>query len=101
VVGSFEPAGTCFSSFNWVADPVRDRTAHVRRPRLLRRGVQSGRAMNRYRAAGAAAVTVVLIGLEVGGYIDWPWWLVLAPVWIELGLFVLRLALDLLLWPKL
>jgi hypothetical protein len=57
--------------------------------------------MNRYRAAGAAAVTVVLIGLEVGGYIDWPWWLVLAPVWIELALFVLRLALDLLLWPKL
>ena len=26
--------------------------------------------MNRYRAAGAAAVTVVLIGLEVAGYID-------------------------------
>jgi hypothetical protein len=28
------------------------------------------------------AVTVALVALKAGGVIDWPWWLVLCPIWI-------------------
>lgn len=32
---------------------------------------------------------VVFIALKVAKVIDWSWWLVLLPTWINLGIFVL------------
>lgn len=32
---------------------------------------------------------IVFIVLKLVGVIDWSWWLVLIPLWISLGLFVL------------
>ena len=32
---------------------------------------------------------VIFIVLKLVGVIDWSWWLVLIPLWISLGLFVL------------
>lgn len=37
------------------------------------------------------ALTILFIGLKLGGVIDWSWWWVLSPVWIPIavGLVVL------------
>ena len=32
---------------------------------------------------------IIFIVLKLVGVIDWSWWLVLIPLWISLGLFVL------------
>lgn len=34
-------------------------------------------------------LTLLFIGLKLAGYIAWPWWAVLFPVWIWLGMFVI------------
>ena len=34
-------------------------------------------------------LTVLFVGLRLTGYIDWPWWQVLAPLWIALGFWLL------------
>lgn len=31
-------------------------------------------------------LTVLFVGLKLTHYIDWSWWLVLAPVWIPIAL---------------
>lgn len=28
------------------------------------------------------AFLILFVGLKLGGVIDWPWWLVLAPFWV-------------------
>jgi len=34
-------------------------------------------------------LTILFIGLKLGGVIDWSWWWVLSPLWISIGLFIL------------
>lgn len=34
---------------------------------------------------------VLFIGLKLGAVIDWEWWVVLSPLWIPVGLFLLVL----------
>ena len=34
---------------------------------------------------------VVFVVLKLVGVINWSWWLVLIPLWIELGIFVITL----------
>lgn len=34
-------------------------------------------------------LTILFIGLKLTGYIDWPWWWVLSPIWISLILAAL------------
>jgi len=39
------------------------------------------------------ALTLLFIGLELGGVIDWSWWWVLSPVWVAaLGLVAVSLV---------
>lgn len=33
-------------------------------------------------------LTVLFIGLKLGGAIDWSWWWVISPVWITIGIAV-------------
>ena len=41
------------------------------------------------------ALTILFIGLKLGGVIDWSWWWVLSPIWISasivLGIIVITL----------
>lgn len=38
-------------------------------------------------------LTILFIGLKLGGVISWSWWWVLSPIWITLLLVILILAL--------
>ena len=31
-------------------------------------------------------LTILFIGLKLGGVIDWSWWWVLSPIWISAGM---------------
>jgi fatty acid desaturase len=42
--------------------------------------------------ATIATIPLTLIALRAGGVIDWPWWAVLAPVWVFAGAYVLFAA---------
>ncbi len=44
----------------------------------------------------ADALTLLFIGLKLTGYIDWPWMIVLCPLWIVGGLVLVLTALTLL-----
>lgn len=33
-------------------------------------------------------LTMLFIGLKLTGFIDWPWWLVLAPIWGDLAIIL-------------
>ena len=37
------------------------------------------------------ALTLLFIGLKLGGVIDWSWWWVLSPVWIGVALVIVIL----------
>jgi hypothetical protein len=51
--------------------------------------------MNDRQASGgigfAGALTLLFIGLKLGGVIDWSWWWVLAPMWIPVVVVLLVL----------
>ena len=34
-------------------------------------------------------ILAVLIALKIAGVIDWSWWIVLMPLWVEIGLVAL------------
>ncbi len=34
---------------------------------------------------------ILFIGLRLTGFIDWPWWVVLMPIWVPIALLVLLL----------
>ena len=45
------------------------------------------------------ALTILFIALKLIGEITWPWWWVLSPIWISIGLVVLFiLIIIILLW---
>lgn len=39
------------------------------------------------------ALTILFIGLRLGGLIDWSWWWVLSPLWIPLAVVALVIVL--------
>lgn len=39
-------------------------------------------------------LTILFIGLKLGGVIAWSWWWVLAPLWIPLALLLFVLAIG-------
>lgn len=41
-------------------------------------------------------LTLLFIGLKLGGVVDWSWWWVLAPLWIPAGIALVFLAVILL-----
>lgn len=45
----------------------------------------------------AGLLTILFIGLKLGGVIAWSWWWVLSPLWISAGLAVAIIA-AVLLW---
>ncbi len=47
----------------------------------------------------AGLLTILFIGLRLLQVIDWSWWLVLSPLWIGFGVFLLLVAIVLL-WQK-
>jgi len=44
----------------------------------------------------AGLLTILFIGLKLGGVIDWSWWWVLSPIWISWGIMLLILVVGLL-----
>lgn len=36
----------------------------------------------------AGLLTILFIGLKLTGIIEWSWWWVLSPLWINFGLFI-------------
>ena len=40
----------------------------------------------------AQLLALLLIGLRLVGCIDWPWWLVLAPLWVPLAVAIVAVA---------
>lgn len=38
------------------------------------------------------ALTILFIGLKLGGVIDWSWWWVLAPVWVPTAIILAILS---------
>lgn len=42
----------------------------------------------------AGALTLLFIGLKLGGVIDWSWWWVLSPIWISWGILLLIVAIG-------
>jgi hypothetical protein len=37
-------------------------------------------------------LAILFIGLKLTGYIDWSWWLVLAPIWIPFAVLIAALG---------
>ncbi len=42
-------------------------------------------------------LTLLFIGLKLGGVIDWSWWWVLSPIWASVGLFFVAIVVMFLL----
>lgn len=38
-------------------------------------------------------LTILFIGLKLTGHIDWSWWWVLSPIWIQVVIVVIALIL--------
>jgi len=45
----------------------------------------------------AGLLTILFIGLKLGGVIDWPWIWVVSPVWISLGIGIICVVIFLVL----
>lgn len=43
-------------------------------------------------------LTVLFVGLKLTNCIDWPWWLVISPLWITAGIGILLLISVLMLY---
>lgn len=43
-------------------------------------------------------LTVLFVGLKLTNCIDWPWWLVISPLWIAAGIGILVLISVLMLY---
>lgn len=43
-------------------------------------------------------LTIVLVVLKLGQVIDWPWWWILAPMWIYLALDLLSIIIVYIVW---
>ena len=53
----------------------------------MRYNMRETEDLNSYRGIGFfGLLQVVFIALKVAKVIDWSWWLVFIPIWIELGL---------------
>ena len=49
---------------------------------------------NSYRGVGFfGLLQIVFIALKVAKVIDWSWWLVFLPIWIELGIIILLIII--------
>lgn len=47
-------------------------------------------ASNGARGVGALELlTLLFVGLKLGGVIDWSWWWVTSPIWIVVGLLLI------------
>ena len=44
----------------------------------------------------AGLLTILFIGLKLGGIIHWSWWWVLSPLWISVGIGIIVLLIGLL-----
>ena len=38
-------------------------------------------------------LTILFIGLKLGGVIDWSWWWVLSPMWLPIAIFLVLAAI--------
>lgn len=47
----------------------------------------------------AGALALLFIALKLIGVVDWSWWVVLSPLWIGLGVFLLLVA-AVILWQN-
>ena len=59
-------------------------------------GVMSGKKSNSVNSGGigfAGLLAILFIGLKLTGFIDWSWWWVLAPLWVDLGIGLLLFAI--------
>jgi hypothetical protein len=45
-------------------------------------------SVNNSGVSFCSLLTVLFIGLKLTGYIDWSWWLVLAPMWAPVALIL-------------
>lgn len=60
----------------------------------MRYNIKETENSNSYRGIGFfGLLQVVFIALKVAKVIDWSWWLVFLPVWIELGIIVLLIII--------
>lgn len=51
----------------------------------------------RYSSGGFFGLLgILLIGLKLAGVIDWPWWVVLSPVWVPIAVTFAILLMALL-----
>lgn len=41
-----------------------------------------------------STMIVILVGMKLGGAIDWSWWLVLAPVWVPCVTLMLAVSVG-------
>lgn len=39
------------------------------------------------------ALAILFIGLKLGHVIDWPWWVVLLPIWVPYGILAICLLI--------
>lgn len=57
---------------------------------------------NKIQATGGVGfgglLTLLFIGLKLGGVIDWSWWWVLAPLWLPLALILGVLCAVVIIW---
>lgn len=52
------------------------------------------RAVNRGGIGFLGLLALVFITLKLTGYIDWPWWVVLLPIWGPLALLVIVILIG-------
>lgn len=41
-----------------------------------------------------STMMVILVGMKLGGMIDWSWWWVLAPLWVPCVIFMLAASVG-------
>ena len=60
----------------------------------MRYNIKETENSNSYRGIGFfGLLQVVFIALKVAKVIDWSWWLVFLPIWIEVGIIILLIII--------
>ena len=64
----------------------------------MRYNIRETENSNSYRGIGFfGLLQVVFIALKVAKVIDWSWWLVFIPAWIDIGIFLIIVIIAIIL----
>lgn len=45
-------------------------------------------------------LTIIFVVLKLTSVIDWPWWLVISPMYLAIAIYTIAITMQILMWKK-